>query len=34
MTDLYDIKDAKNDRGFNVYGKKAGEILHEWYSKK
>lgn len=34
MTDLYDLKDAKNDTGFNVYGKKAGEILKEWYTKK
>lgn len=34
MIDLYDIEDAKKDRGFNVYGKKAGKILKDWYTKK
>jgi len=34
MANLYDIKDAKKDKGFNIYGKKAGDILKDWYSKK
>lgn len=31
--DLYSLEAAKNDVGFDVYGKKAGRLLQEWYAK-
>ncbi|MDR0315382.1 MAG: hypothetical protein LBH97_00610 [Treponema sp.] len=32
-TRIYDIDKAKNNRSFNVYGKKAEKVLKKWYSK-
>ncbi|TYP76640.1 glycoside hydrolase family 113 [Paenibacillus methanolicus] len=29
---LYPLSEAKSNRGFDVYGKRAGEILTEWYT--
>lgn len=33
-TRLYDIEDAKTQRGFAIYGKKAEKTLTEWYTNK
>lgn len=33
-TRLYDIKDAKANKGFDIYGKKAEDILRKWYKEK
>lgn len=30
---LYPLEQAKSNRGFDIYGKKAGEIVTEWYAK-
>lgn len=30
-TKMYDFKDAKGDLGFNIYGKKAEDVLKDWY---
>lgn len=29
---LYSIEEAKQNRGFDVYGKKAGQLLKDWYT--
>ncbi|MFC3341492.1 glycosyl hydrolase family 53 [Paenibacillus abyssi] len=29
---LYPLSEAKTNRGFDIYGKRAGEILTEWYT--
>lgn len=31
---LYRIEEAKQNRGFDVYGKKAGQLLKDWYTTK
>jgi hypothetical protein len=31
---LYSIEEAKQNRGFDVYGKKAGQLLKDWYTTK
>lgn len=33
-TKLYPLEEAKADRGFDIYGKKAEEVVKEWYGKK
>lgn len=30
---LYPLEAAKENRGFDIYGKKAGDVLKEWYAK-
>lgn len=30
---LYDLKDAKNDVSFGIYGKRAADVVKEWYNK-
>jgi hypothetical protein len=30
---LYDAEDAGTDRGFSIYGKKAEDILRDWYAR-
>lgn len=32
-TKLYPLTEAKSNRGFDIYGKKAGDIVKEWYGK-
>ena len=32
-TELYPIEEAKANRGFDIYGKQAGEVLKTWYKK-
>ncbi|MCJ8007552.1 glycoside hydrolase family 113 [Lederbergia wuyishanensis] len=33
-TELYSLEEAKNNRGFDIYGKKAEEVLKDWYFNK
>lgn len=33
-TKLYPLDKARSNRGFDIYGKKAEEVLKEWYAKK
>lgn len=34
VENLYSIEEAKQNRGFDIYGKKSGLLLKEWYTTK